>query len=269
MAFQPNAFQSGAFQIVAGGAALSATIGGTSGLTAAARLSLSATLSGSSSFGGTATIPGALSATIGGSGGISAAAATLSLRATIGGTSGVLGLVYLTTYLNATLSGASGLSGTAVAVYVLPGYAVRGQQAYAALIGSQSRMALKGQQSKISLIGMPQMNNQDITIFVKGENWLMDVIFNDASGSPLNLTGLTGAAIQFKISGNGPSAQLGDGITITNASQGKCSVNISPVKQTTAGVTGEPYTYEARVTLSDGTITSQVGGLFKVGSSLF
>jgi hypothetical protein len=109
---------------------------------------------------------------------------------------------------------------------------------------------------------------QAIAVFTRGETWLMDVTLNDSSGAPLSLTGLTGAAIQFKLS-NGLTAAIGSGITVTNAALGQVQIAITPAMQTTVAITDGIYDYEIRITLANGVVSTQLSGKFTVLSSVF
>jgi hypothetical protein len=273
MAFQPGAFQANAFQGAGSSAgALSGTAAGSSGASASLGLgwALSGTAAGTSSALALLTIPGALGGTAAGT---SSATATLirswALSGTAAGTSGGIATLWGSWALSGTAAGTSGASATIGSLYTPPGYALIGRQNWAGLWGRQNQVVLAGKQNRFILIGsFNAMPVQNINTFVRGENWLIDFYARDASDNPINLTGLTGAAIQFKIAPNLVAA-LGSGISIFNALQGLAKINITPAMQVAAGIVAGPYTYEARVTQADGTITSQNWGTFTVTESPF
>jgi hypothetical protein len=105
------------------------------------------------------------------------------------------------------------------------------------------------------------MAKQDISLFLKGENWPMDLTLQDAAGAALNLTGAT---IVFRLN----NVALGT-VTLTNAALGLAKINVTPAQQTAAGIIEGSYKYEIRATLSDGTVTTQLWGAFEVLPTLF
>jgi hypothetical protein len=63
---------------------------------------------------------------------------------------------------------------------------------------------------------------------------------------------------------------VGDGITITGATTGLCSLSVTPAHQTTAAIVEEGnYAYEFRVTQSGGTVSTNASGALVVRPSVF
>ena len=93
---------------------------------------------------------------------------------------------------------------------------------------------------------------------------------NDGAGNNINLIGgfvewslatLTSVPLMVRT--------VGDGITLTNALEGKCTLSVTPVHQSTAGITaGTTYRYELRVITAAGTISVQGKGMLAVLPSL-
>ena len=106
-------------------------------------------------------------------------------------------------------------------------------------------------------------------VFHVGETITIDVTCLDAAGAPLDLTA---AAITFRLASRSArliDAVLGNGVSITDASAGKCRVVITPAMQTSAQMPPGDHLYELKVTLPGGIVTIQAEGVFPIADSLF
>lgn len=106
--------------------------------------------------------------------------------------------------------------------------------------------------------------------FHLGENWIIQYEVNDGVGNNINLIG---GSVEWALAtlNSAPLITLtvGDGITLTNALEGKCTVSVTPAHQSTAGITaGTTYRYELRVITAAGTISVQGKGVIAVLPSL-
>lgn len=107
--------------------------------------------------------------------------------------------------------------------------------------------------------------------FYYGENWIIQYECNDGNGNNINLTGsflewgmatLNGSPIMTRI--------IGDGLTLTNALEGKVTLSVTPFHQTDAGITeSTSYRYEFRVTTAAGTVAVQAKGMIAVLPSMY
>jgi hypothetical protein len=106
--------------------------------------------------------------------------------------------------------------------------------------------------------------------FHLGENWIIQYEVNDGVGNNINLIGgsvewtlATLASIPLMV------LIVGDGITPTNALEGKFTLSVTPSHQSTAGITaGTTYRYELRVITAAGTVSVQGKGVIAVLPSL-
>lgn len=69
----------------------------------------------------------------------------------------------------------------------------------------------------------------DVTVD-QGEAWVVDVTITDLSGDPVDLTGLTGEALSYKIgvegNANVVTKTLSSGITLTSAGAGQARITL-------------------------------------------
>jgi len=96
----------------------------------------------------------------------------------------------------------------------------------------------------------------DFTLYA-GDRWQFDAALHDASGNALNLSG---AEIVWRLHKSGnviATRTVGDGITVTNALAGLCSI-VNTKEQTEAFANGT-YSDDIRVTIGDMVCTQAVG----------
>lgn len=106
--------------------------------------------------------------------------------------------------------------------------------------------------------------------FHLGENWIVQYECNDGNGNDINLTG---ASLEWALATlNGSPVMtrtIGDGITLTVPLEGSCTLSVTPIHQSAAGVTDSTtYRYELRLTTAAGTIAVQGKGMLAVLPSL-
>lgn len=133
-----------------------------------------------------------------------------------------------------------------------------------------SNLRLVAYSSKVAIIMHPPSTKRDLE-FTFGEHWNVDWEVKDGVGTAINLTGAT---IQWRlVTDTGVTAMtrtVGDGITVTNATSGFCSLAVSPAHQTTATIVEEGnYAYEFRVTTSGGTVSTNASGALVVRPTVF
>jgi hypothetical protein len=133
-----------------------------------------------------------------------------------------------------------------------------------------SNLRLVAYSSKVAVIMHPPSTQRDLQ-FTFGEHWRVDFEVKDGDGSIVNLTGAT---IQWrlvdKVGATSMTRTVGDGITITGATTGLCSLSVTPAHQTTAAIVEEGnYVYEFRVTQSGGTVSTNASGALVVRPSVF
>lgn len=106
--------------------------------------------------------------------------------------------------------------------------------------------------------------------FHLGENWIIQYECNDGNGNDINLTGATLEwALATLNSVPVMTRAIGDGITLTKPLEGDCTLSVTPIHQTAAGVTASTsYRYELRLITSAGTISVQAKGVIAVLPSL-
>lgn len=106
--------------------------------------------------------------------------------------------------------------------------------------------------------------------FHLGENWIVQYECNDGNGNDINLTG---ASLEWALATLNSSLvmtrSVGDGIVLTNALEGDCTLSVTPSHQSTAGVTsGTTYRWEFRIITASGTVSVQAKGNLAVLPSL-
>jgi hypothetical protein len=106
--------------------------------------------------------------------------------------------------------------------------------------------------------------------FHLGEHWNVAFQVNDGNNADIDITSAT---LQWRLSTlSGTTVMtrtVSDGLTITTAATGLCSLSVTPTMQTTASVAAGRYKWEFRVTTTGGTITVQARGNLNVLPSLF
>jgi hypothetical protein len=133
-----------------------------------------------------------------------------------------------------------------------------------------SNISIVAYSSKTAIIMHPPATKRDLE-FTFGEHWNVDWEVKDGIGATINLTGAT---IQWRlVSPTGTTAMtrtVADGITVTNATSGLCTLSVTPTHQTTAGIVEEGnYAYEFRVTTSGGIVSSNASGALTVRPTVF
>jgi hypothetical protein len=103
-----------------------------------------------------------------------------------------------------------------------------------------------------------------------GENWIVQYECNDGNGNDINLIGATLEWAAATINGSPIMLRtVGDGITLTNALEGECTLSVTPTHQTAAGVAeSTSYRWEFRIITAAGTISIQGKGMLAVLPSL-
>jgi hypothetical protein len=125
--------------------------------------------------------------------------------------------------------------------------------------------------SRTAIIMHPPATKRDLE-FTFGEHWTVDWEVKDGIGATINLTGAT---IQWRLvlASTGATAMtrtVADGITVTNATSGLCTLSVTPAHQTTAAIVEEGnYAYEFRVTTSSGIVSSNASGALTVRPTVF
>ena len=99
-----------------------------------------------------------------------------------------------------------------------------------------------------------------------GDTWELDASLHDADGAALNLANAD--EIEWNLRNSGKvivaALRLSNGVEITNAAGGLCRITLSPTR-TTCAVGGHLHD-EIRVTMSDGTVSTQaVGAIVATG----
>lgn len=108
---------------------------------------------------------------------------------------------------------------------------------------------------------------KDISFFL-GETWTIAATLNDATGTAIDLTG---GHVAFRLAYNGATVLTltnTDGIEVTNAAAGQCTISVDPSQQTDF-VAGRRYAYEVWAQTADGGVSVQCIGGFLVKASLF
>lgn len=126
------------------------------------------------------------------------------------------------------------------------------------ITGSRFVAKITGKSSKGNITGSPMTAIHDPLSFYCGDTWEIAGTLTDASGAPLDLTG---AALQWKLDDptgaiNALTLALGSGITITGLATAG-TVLIEPTAVQTAALAAGVYRDQVRVTLADGTVTTQ------------
>jgi hypothetical protein len=126
-------------------------------------------------------------------------------------------------------------------------------------------MIIYGKQTSFILKGSSMQKNIS---YKRGETWVAYCELRDGNNLPMNLANST---IQFKVANTANANVLfvdsSNGISITNASSGKCKLTVVPSLQ--SNLQFQTYEYEIFVTLADGTKSSQANGELKVEKGLF
>jgi hypothetical protein len=93
-----------------------------------------------------------------------------------------------------------------------------------------------------------------------GDTWELDASLHDTSGAALNLADADEVEWNLRDSARRIVAalRLSNGVEITNAAGGLCRITLSPAR--TAALAEATYADEIRVTLSDGTVSTQAVG---------
>ncbi len=106
--------------------------------------------------------------------------------------------------------------------------------------------------------------------FHLGEHWNIKFEVNDGEGTDIDITSAT---LQWRLSTISGTTVMtrtaGDGLTITGASTGACTLSVTPTHQTTGSVAAGRYKWEFRVTTTGGTVTVQARGNLNVLPSLY
>jgi hypothetical protein len=124
--------------------------------------------------------------------------------------------------------------------------------------------------SRTAIIMHPLSTMRDLE-FTFGEHWIVDWEVKDGIGGVINLTGAT---IQWRlvnpVGTTVMTRSVADGITVTGATTGLCSLSVTPTHQTTAGIVEEGnYAYEFRVTTSGGIVSTNASGALTVRPTVF
>ena len=106
--------------------------------------------------------------------------------------------------------------------------------------------------------------------FHLGENWIIDFEVNDGDDASIDITGAT---LQWRLaSPEGDTIMtrtVGDGVTITGATTGLCTLSVTPLHQSNDGVVSRTnYQWEFRVTTLLGSVSVQATGALYVHPSL-
>lgn len=105
--------------------------------------------------------------------------------------------------------------------------------------------------------------------FYLGETWTFDIAFNDAAGSPIDLTG---ADVEFGIARLDGTVVLTrsstSGVSVATPTSGQARVSIEPTDQSGFSAPAA-YIVQARVQTSDGAVSHQVDEFLHLKSSIF
>lgn len=104
--------------------------------------------------------------------------------------------------------------------------------------------------------------------FVLGETWEVDFDLNDDAGEDLDLTA---GSVAFRLSRRGvlqfELTSSGDDVVVESPSNGRGTITVPPEEQ--EGIFAAVYSYEVRVTLFGGVVTTQNTGSVTVSATLF
>lgn len=106
----------------------------------------------------------------------------------------------------------------------------------------------------------------------RGDDKSFEITVVDASGAPVNLTGLTGTAIRFtaRAKPHGPAVvakQIGAGITITDGPAGKFKLDLAPADTTPLGNYRQVLLWDVQVVVT-GLTSTVLDGRLVVGAEL-